>query len=116
MGKTITSPVKKWPGSVTLFDPLTYPQLIQWQTAIERANEIKADITFADAALMPSVTMALLPGICACVEKWELEGLPASISPESLPATPRQSAGRLIIWLVGEIGKLADEADEIPNA
>jgi hypothetical protein len=110
MSKVITSPVKKWPGSVTLADPLTLPQATAFEDALDiaRAEENK-DLTRAKIAGM------LLPGICACVEKWDLEGLEI-ITPENYPASPKLSSALLLSWLMGEITSLFKEADEIPNA
>lgn len=107
MSKTILSPVAKWKGSVTLSDPLTFPQSIEFEDAIKKAAEITGDIARYHAAL--------IPGICACVEKWELEGL-SNVSADNFPSTPRLSAVKLISWLVTEIGALYSEGEEIPNA
>jgi hypothetical protein len=58
---------------------------------------------------------AWLPGICACVEKWELQGL-GQLSPETFPASPRTSSWELFGWLHREIVALVMEADELPNS
>jgi hypothetical protein len=110
MSKVIVSPVKKWAGSVTLSDPLTVPQAMAFEESLDlaRAEENK-DLSRAKIASL------LLPGICACVEKWELEGL-GIVTPENYPASPKLSSAMLLSWLVGEISKLYKEADEIPNA
>ena len=110
MSKVITSPVKKWPGSVTLSDPLTVPQAMAFEEslALARAEE-NQEITRAKIAGL------LLPGICACVEKWELEGL-GIVTPENYPATPKLASALLLAWLMKEITELFNEADEIPNA
>lgn len=106
MSKVITSPVKRWPGSVTLADPLTFPQFIAWRDAVRAASEHRGDLL--------RYSEALLPGVRACVEKWEL----ANFKPDPFPATPRQSSDRLLAWLVREINAIAsagDDEDEDPK-
>lgn len=107
MSRLITSPVKKWPGTVTLADPLTFPQYIAWKDAIAGAPDPKEDFTRYCAAL--------LVGICACVEKWNLEGL-GQLSPETFPASPRRASDQLLTWLVREIDRQIMAADDTdPN-
>jgi hypothetical protein len=103
VSRTISSPVRKWPGTVTLADPLTFPQYLAWKDAIESALGIKDDYTRHSAAL--------LPGLCACVETWGLEGLGA-LTPETFPASPRRASDALLTWLVREINRGITEADE----
>ena len=108
MSKTITSPVKRWPGAVVLSDPLNYPQSIAIEEALETARTIEDKRSAA-------YRNALLPGICACVEKWEIEGL-GQLTPDNFPSTPIVSSSLLVAWLLGEIVKLFRDGDEIPNA
>lgn len=100
MGKVITSPVKRWAGTVTLQDPLTFPAYIAWRDAIRDAQAFKDDYLRYSAAL--------LPGVLACVEKWELKGF----APAPFPATPRASSDKLLAWLLREIGAVANEGGE----
>ena len=115
MSRVITSPVKRWPGTVTLADPLTFPQYIAWMDAVEAAQGDKETLTVSDAAFLPRVTAAILPGICACIEAHDLKGLPPILVVETFPATPRIASGRLIAWLIGEINLLMQEAEDLPN-
>lgn len=109
MSKTITSPVPKWPGTVQLADPLTFPQYMAWKDGILKAREL------GDSVSQDDFDRAMLPGLCACVEKWELQGL-GQVSPETFPATPRKSSAKLVAWLLNEVTVLIREADDIPNA
>lgn len=111
MSKVIQSPVKRWPGTVVLSDPLAFPQYMAWQEAVEKAQEI---IKIGEAT-QADLDHALLPGVCACVEQWQLDGA-GSFTPENFPATPRRSSAALIAWLVREISALVTEADDLPNA
>jgi hypothetical protein len=129
--KTLTSPVKKWPGTIVLPDYLNMTQAIAWEDAIADARSLLPDIEFEytednkidTTKLTPehfkylSVSQSLkyaekmLPGILACVSEWNLEGLDA----QNFPATPRQARIDLFIWLISEITKLYIDADEVPN-
>lgn len=110
MSKVIVSPVKRFSGTVTLSDPLTFPQVIGLEESFARRSELGDDPTFAQAVY------ALLPGLLPCVEKWELSGFPATVAADNFPATPRDSVARLIAWLVKEVSALYKEAEEVPNA
>jgi len=107
MAKIITSPTEKWPGTVTLSDPLSFPQALAFQDALEEARKL------GDNASAQQVNYLLLPGIIACVEKWGLDGI-GTPTPETFPATPALSSAKLIGWLVGEISQLYQEANEVP--
>ena len=109
MSKVITSPVRKWPGTVTLADPLTFPQFMAWRKAMTNAKELM------DEKDVSPMDEAVLPGICACVEEWHLNGQ-TQYTPETFPATPRRASNKLVAWLVDEISSLVTEAEEIPNA
>jgi hypothetical protein len=109
MGKTIASPVARWPGSVTLADPMTFPQFQAWAEATRAAQAVAAA-----SGAQSDYDRALLPGVCACVETWNLAGLPA-LTPESFPATPRAASTRLIGWLIGEITRLVVEDETGPK-
>lgn len=109
MSKVITSPVKKFPGTVTLSDPLTFPQVFAVEDALDKSIEV--DSAFASSR----ARYAVLPAIIECVEKWELEGIPENVTVETFPATPPTSTARLIAWLINEIVELFKEAEPDPN-
>ena len=106
--KIITSTVKKWPGTVTLHDPLTIPQVLTLETAIVAANSL------GEGATRTAADAAILPGLLACVERFDLAGLPAQIGAETFPGTPRRSSAELIAWLTKEIMRLYAEANDVP--
>ena len=103
--KVITSPVKRFSGTVTLSDPLTFPQVIALQAAFDATQALEKPTP-------ASVNYALLPGVLGCVEAWGLSGFPQVVTAETFPATPPVSSGRLIAWLVEEVSKLYQEADD----
>ena len=95
MSKVVISPSSRWLGKVTLSSPMSLPQALAWERCIRETQALQGDITLTD------VNYAMLPGICACVEKWELEGI--SDPPDPLPATPRADSRDLIAWILREI-------------
>ena len=125
MSKILTSPVKKWPGTITLPDFLTIGQAMAWEEAYANATEILPEaepiqkdeqltndqINRVAATWAAKWTELILPGIMACVESWNLEGLDHN----NFPATPRMSRVTLVAWIVTEIKKLYDEENEVPN-
>jgi len=99
MPKRIISPSTRWPGAVTFANPLTLPQALAWEKSIRIAQAHTEDATMTD------INYAMLPGICACVEKWELEGLD-NVTPDTFPASPRKLSIELVTWLTNEIAKI----------
>lgn len=112
MSKEIKSPVKKWPGTVTLCDPLSLPQVVKIQNALESAKELAEDGNL-DKLGLAEFHNELLPAFVPCVEKWDLEGI--EDPPNPFPATPRVSAAKLMSWLSTEVVALFNEAEEVPN-
>jgi len=107
MPKTVTCPVARYAGTVTFADPLTMPQAIAWERAVSEAQNIQAQSQTEFEA-------ALLPGICACVEKWELKGLVIA-TPETFPATPRAESAQLVGWLVKELTAIYTGSGEVQD-
>ncbi len=108
MSKIITSPVKRFAGTVVLSDPLTYPQVFAFQDALEAVKALGKDAHYL------RVQYAALPGILTCVEEWKLEGVPEHPTMDTFPASPRASAARLVLSLFREITALNDEAENVP--
>lgn len=104
MSKIITSPVKRFPGSVTLAYPIPFPAYLAWKDAINKASAVTDNDTRS---------YIILPGVCACVEAWNIKGL-ANVTPDTFPAAPRVAADRLLGWLISEIVAVVTEADEAP--
>ena len=111
MSKVITSPVKRFSGTVTLADPLTFPQSIAFEDAIESVR------TLGDTATMSKIRYAFLPGVLACVESWDLNGgFPKPPALDNFPSTPKAPVGELIEWLIAEISALYRESEDVPLA
>ena len=118
MSKRIVSPVARFPGAVTLHDPLTFPQYIAWEAAVREVTAGAEQNGNSDVLLEASLQARFLPGICACVEQWEIQvnaDAPRPLTPDTFPATPRLASVQLIAWLVGEISALLAEAEVVPK-
>jgi hypothetical protein len=111
VSKVITSPSKRWPGSVTLCDPLTLPQV----ELIEAALEMPKDVSEDGRVFLTVLDKPQLPAVLACVEKWELQNFPDSPALETFPMTPRKASHDLISWIFVELRKIYLGELEIPN-
>lgn len=107
--KIITSTSKRYPGTVVLYDPLTFPMVFAFENAIRSMSDAGEDITVARANYL------LLPGLLACVAEWHLEDFPENVTPDTFPASPKAERDRLIAWLTSEVTNLFREAEDIPN-
>lgn len=116
--KVLTSPVKKWPGTITIPDYLTIPQAMAWEEAINNASSILPEKTESNLGERVNKSFTsewaslIIPGIKSCVLEWNLE----NFDPDNFPATPKLSRIQLLSWIMSEITNLYKEADEIPNA
>lgn len=109
MTRAFTSPVKRWPGTIALADPLTFPQLLAFEQAVGQAQAV-----IAREGTQAEYDAALLPGLLACVAEWHLEGLSATLTPETFPAVPRKASNALIAWLSRSVGQLIREDEALP--
>jgi hypothetical protein len=120
MPVSIPSPSKRWPGTIVVAEPLTFPQYIAWRAALRQAREVQTTFTVNDAAATPELTDALLPGVCACVEAWNLggdfrDGRPV-VTAANFPSTPRQAVYRILLAVIAEINRIVEaEDDDLPK-
>ena len=112
MSKVIVSPVKRFAGRVVLSDPLTMPQVMAFEDAMSEAREMNE----AEGVLTSRRLHVILSGVIQCVEKWEVDGIPETVTPDTFPGTPKMPVARFIAWLVDELTTIYNEADEVPNA
>lgn len=107
MAKTISSPVERWPGTVTLYEPMTLAHEAAWERAVREYDR---------AGGLAENAIAMLPGVFACVQSWDLGGgFPAKPTLDNFPTRPRLDRSKLIAWLINEISDLYREDDD-PNA
>ena len=112
MGKILSSPVKRWPGTVTISDPLTYPQFLAVQDAV---NEVSGLMGNGDKLTQERIHYIYLPGLIGCVEEWRIDGFPENVTAETFPSTPGLVSAEMITWLLSEIIALYGEAESVPN-
>lgn len=111
MSKTITSPVKRWSGTVTISDPMTLPQAEAFEAGLILPDKIDENgKIFLTALDKPQV-----PAILACVEKWELADFPNPVAVENFPFSPRKDSHDLIEWMFSEIRKIYLGESDVPN-
>lgn len=127
VSKIIESPVRHFPGTVTIADPLNFSQWVAWRAALDNASlerekaveavggEEKPPMTYGEIGLDDACAVAAIPGICACVERWELANFPEAVTPETFPATPRWRIAALLVWLTREIDAVAFRGGSDPN-
>lgn len=99
-------------------DYLTTPQAVAWEQAIRaaQAHIEGGSVTFLQAGFDAQIRADFLPAICAIVAEWRLDNFPAAVTPETFPASPAKSAGKLITAIVKAISDLLAEEDDIPKA
>ena len=108
--RKVESPVEKFPGVVELSEPFTMPQALAWERAIREMASLEDE----DKTILEFDNL-ILPVIFEMVEKWNIEGLPENVTPETFPATPRTASAELIGWLVKEIGIIYKGEELDPN-
>jgi len=116
MGKTVQSPVKRFPGSITLRDPLTFALVAKWEEAIERMKTANKE---ADVARLAVIEREFYPLVFEFVETWDLKNMsPESREsfPNASPGTSARSIHALVAWLISECQKIYNgNEDSDPN-
>ena len=120
MSKVIQSPVDHFTGEVTLSDPLSFPQVFAFRDAmaagralIQVEEDAEGDETEVDQL---EYNFAVLPGVLACVEKWDLDNMPASPELDTFPATPSLESNEMLSWLLGEVVSIFRRDEPDPEA
>ncbi len=111
MGKVITSPVKAYPGTVTLREPVSFPMVIAFNKATAAAKLCNETV---------EKFQTYLPAIFQWIEKWDLAGIPAEelVDASAFLPLPIISKGSLVAWLINEITSIlypAAPALEVAN-
>ena len=111
MSKIVTSPSQRWPGTVTLSDPLTLPQA----EAIGEGLRIFRDFEDKNIPYL-TIDKAHLIGILPCVEKWDLQNFPETVTLDTFPMSPQGERRKLVDWLWNEVySKIYIGETDIPN-
>lgn len=112
MSKIITSPVKRWPGMITIADPLTQAQahaieaaLDEYEPPLEEKKKKNKNVFFSVRDDMS------LPAVQLCVEKWDLE----NFIHDPFPYSPRGDSHTLIDFVFRELIQVYVGEREIPK-
>jgi hypothetical protein len=121
MSKVIKSPVDHFAGEVTLSDPLNFPQVFAFRDAMAAGRALipqVEDDAESDEAEVDQLeyNFAVLPGILACVEKWDLDNVPANPELDTFPATPSLESNEMLAWLLGEVVSIFRRDEPDPEA
>ncbi len=119
MSKVITSPVARYPGTVTISDPMTAPQCFAFEDARDEAREKTAGGDLKNRKNYRVYQAALLPAVTACVERCDLtaNGQPVTLTPETFPASPVADGMELFTWLHNAVMAVyLGETAEVPLA
>ena len=123
MPKVIQSPVKKFPGTVTLSDPLTLPQVVIIDDCLMTRRDFFEEVEDGDNRvykLKPGMFWSKsdsleVAAIVQCVDEWSLKGFPEKVTAETFPGSPRSASQAVINWLLTEIMNVYQGETEIPN-
>ena len=120
MSKVIKSPVERWPGQVTISDPMNYDQVRKIEDAMDAGHgfdpsSYMSKLQEVEVVWTSKINQASLPAILACVESWELKDFPENVTEANFPATPRGDAMELAAWLFGEIQSVYYGEIEVKN-
>ena len=133
MGRTITSPVEGWEGTIVLHDPITLPQQIALEDAslevrkylLEKlkADGYKASLEEKDfeKAINKGFSFSVTkrnqffwPAMRQCIQEWHIDAFEFP-GDDTFPARPRQKSVDFLSWLLDEINKDAEEPEEVKN-
>ena len=114
-------PVAKWPGTLTLHDQVSYPDLIAFDDAQSEAEQyLGAPIPDQPGYLtivdVNRYRLALLPGLLHFVEACDLKGIDSPLTVNNFPAIPRPAAAQLFAWLRDCVQEILLGIDDDPKA
>jgi hypothetical protein len=106
MSRVITSPVAKYPGTITLVYPVPLDNYLDWMDA--NAAVMASDKT-------KDKIKAYLPGACALIESAQVEGLAEHPGMSDFQKLTGPPSFEFVLWLISECQKLMRDEDS-PNA
>ena len=103
MGKIAECPVKRFKGTVTLRDPMTFQMVARWEEALQVLRAAPKD----DAGRYAEIEQTLYPLVIEMVEEWNLSNISdgkmtAENFPNAKAGTSAASIHSLIAWLINE--------------
>ena len=107
MPKTITSPVEKFPGTVTISDPMRIDQA----QAVERALHGIRELRESKVGLSTDYDAFVIPAILANIEDSTIPG----VDKDFVPASPRAASSEMINWLFTQILRVWNGSGEVQD-
>ena len=109
MGKTITCPVKRWPGTIVISHPMTLPQVALFQRIMVDAQDMKDTLILEWCA-------GVWPSMRLLIEEWNIDKLPFP-NDNNFPGHPKNTVEEFFIWLWKELIGAYNEAEskEVPK-
>lgn len=105
----IASNSKRWPGSVTITEQLTLPQVELIESALEPLQDSGKQVFFT------AIDKNTIPAIIACVEKWDLKNFPDPVALETWPMQARKESHMLIRLIWEAVIQVYIGEQEVPN-
>jgi len=123
MPKVIQSTIEHFPGTVTLSDPLTMPQVLAIDEGLlsrrqyfeEKEIDGKRGYVLKAGSFWSQPDSVSLEVIMKCVDEWGLKNVPENVTAETFPGSPRTASKDLIDWLLNEILEVYQGEVEVPN-
>lgn len=126
MSKTIQSDIKGFKGSFVLREPLYLDDVFAIENALDESAEIEPSafwkrINEMSGSSETGVTWSsrtdaiFLKAILRCVERFEIENMPSTLTAETFPMTPRAASSALIKLLWDELQNIYNGETSIPN-
>jgi hypothetical protein len=110
---TKESPDSRWPGTIVLPDFMTFPQLRDWQKAMNAARKINElqQAADKDTISIADFYLSILPAATSLVKEWHIEGLPEKVDESVFPAS-----SNLMSWLMDCVNDLYTRTNVSPNS
>ena len=102
--------IKRWSGSITLPDYLSWPQLMKWDGVLRATDKYREGDKIKSEYVMQFFN-DLLPCILDVVQEWHIEGLPERPTVDTFPGSPE-----LVAFLAEQLVELYRKTNEVdPN-
>ena len=126
MSKIVECPIKRFPGTVTLRDPIPFRLIQRWEAAnygLPSKEEREKMKPGELVKIVYDVRDKLYPIVIEIVETWNLKNiltpaLPVTAEnfPNAAPGTSANSTNALVAWLMKEVGEIyKGNEDNDPN-
>jgi hypothetical protein len=116
MSRKIEINTKTFKGSVTIADPITIPMALLIDEAMGPPPEKKEQDGNTKKVWLTPIDVRILPAVLACVEKWEVSGIPENVTEDTYPASPRADSHSVLMDIFNELMRVYFGDLNVPNA